>query len=358
MLSAGPKPEYLITRFFAQEPVVERRTRVPVWRLQRLLDEWRSAADLVIVRIDRVSAGLFLSPHYLALPQWISSWMKVPEDLQIYGRTNASARADIRRIRIKKFECHFSRETKDFDLFYEKFYQPYISARHGGLAVITPRWMLRHTFRQGGILWVNRAGERVAGMLVTVKGRQFASHVNGVLDARVDLMQDGALSALYVHAVLEARRRGCTEINMGGSLPSLHDGVLRYKSKWAEALHLSGGFVGANCVTLLGWNRMAGPVAEFLGRTSLIRHDEDGFAALWAFPHDQPLTAETLQQHYNQLKTRGLRRFDILLPGEVPAGFVCPREVRLIPWGAVNLNGPELLAACSPGETETPPQSP
>lgn len=348
LLSAGPGAEFITTHFFAQEPVVERRTRVPVWRLQRRLDEWRSAADLVAVRVDRVSARLFLGPHYLAVPQWISSWADVPEDLHAFARTHLSVQSDLRRIRIKNFESHLSRTREDFELFYAKFYQPYVSARHGGMACVSPRWMLRHTFRQGQILWVTRAGERQAGMLVTCAGAQFFSHVLGVLDAREDLRQAGALSALYVHSLQEARRRGCTEFNMGGSLPSLHDGVLRYKSKWAARLRLSGGFVGANTVTLLGWNRLEGPVAEFLGRTSLIHHDQDGFSALWVFPQDQPLTVETLHQHCTQLKTPGLRRFDIVLPGEVPEGFVCPAGVRLIPWSTVQHGGPELLAAAIP----------
>ena len=357
LLSAGPDSDFITPRFFAQQPVVERRTRVPVWRLQRLLDEWRSTADLVVVNIDRVSARLFLSPHYLAVPQWISSWMKVPEDLQAYARTHPSVRADIRRIRIKNFECQFSRKIEDFDLFYDQFYVPYVSARHGVMADITPRRMLLHVFRQGEILWITHQRQRVAGKIFIVKGPQLASYVNGLQDGRMDLLKEGAMSALYVHTLLEARRRGCTELNMGGSQPSLHDGVFRYKSKWAEGHRMSGGFVGANRVTLLGWKRMAGPVAEFLGHTSLIHHDQDGFSALWAFPHDQPLTAATLLQHYNNLKTRGLRRLDILLPGEEPAGFVCPPEVRLIPWGALNLDGPELLtsyAHATPSEVHTP----
>lgn len=330
LLSAGRRSAFIIDHFFAQEPTVVRRTRVPVWRLQRLLNEWRSAADLVDVEIDRVSARLFLDTRYLAVPQWIISWMKVPEDMQAFGRTHRNARADIRRIRIKNFECQWSREAKDFDLFYERYFRPYVTARHGGMTQVSPRWMMRLLFKQGMIQWVVHNGERLAGGLVTVKGTLFSKRVNGVLDGRMDLMREGVLSALYVHAMLEAHRLGCTELRMGGSLPSLHDGVFRYKSKWATGLRSHDGFISANCVTLLDWNRLEGPVAEFLSQTSLIHHDQDGYSALWVFPHDEPLTAETLQQHYIRLKTAGLRRFLILLPGAVPEGFVCPPEVRLI----------------------------
>jgi hypothetical protein len=330
LLSAGRRSAFIIGRFFAQEPTVVRRTRVPIWRLQRLLNEWRSAADLVEVGIDRVSARLFLSTQYLAVPQWVSSWMKVPEGLQAFGRTHHSAYGDIRRIRIKNFESQCSRKVEDFDLFDEKYFRPYIAARHGGLTRVAPRWMMRIMFKHGMIQWVVRNGERQAGEIITVKGTVLSRRVNGVLDGRMDLVKEGALSALYVHGLLEARRLGCTELNMGGSIPSLHDGVFRYKSKWASGLCSHDGFISANCVTLLGWNSLAGPVAEFLSQTSLIHHDQHGYSALWVFPHEEPLTAEALEQHYRQLKTPGLQRFRILLPAAAPEGFVCPPEVQLI----------------------------
>ena len=346
LLGAGPRSAFITGRFFAQEPTVVRRTRVPVWRLQRLLKEWRNDADLVDVEIDRVSARLFLNKPYIAVPQWITSWMEVPEDLRAFGRTHPNAQADIRRVRIKNFECQLSREAKDFDLFCEKFHRPYITARHGGMTLVSPRWMMQYVFRKGMIQWVSRKGEKLAGGIITIKGKELIKRVNGVLDGRVDLMRAGVLSALYVHAMQEAKRLGCTELNMGGSMPSLHDGVFRYKSKWATGLRPHDGFISANCVTLLDWNRLEGPVAEFLSLTSLIHHDQAGYSALWVFPHDQPLTAETLLQQYAKLKTAGLHRFDILLPGEVPAGFVCPANVRLIPLTAVGEGGPEQLKLC------------
>lgn len=346
MLSAGSPSAFIIGRFFAHEPTVVRRTRVPVWRLQRLLNEWRSAADLVDIEIDRVSARLFLGATYLVVPQWVTSWMKVPEDLREFGRTHRNARADLRRIRIKNFECHLSREAKDFDLFCERFHRPHVTARHGDMTMVSPQWMMRHVFRRGMIQWVSRKGEKLAGGIVTIKGKELIKRVNGVLDGRADLLKEGVLSALYVHAMQEAKRLGCTELNMGGSRPSLHDGVFRYKSKWSTGLRSHEGFISANCVTLLAWNRLAGPVAEFLSQTSLIHHDQDGYSALWVFPNDEPLTAKTLQQHHDRLDTAGLRRFDILLPGEVPEGFACPANVRLIPLTAVPEGGPEQLKLC------------
>ena len=97
MLSAGSPSAFSIGRFFAQEPTVVRRTRVPVWRLQRFVNECRAVADLLDIEIDRVSARLFLDTTYLAVPRWITNWMKVPEDLRALGHTHRNAKTDLRR---------------------------------------------------------------------------------------------------------------------------------------------------------------------------------------------------------------------------------------------------------------------
>lgn len=347
LLSAGVRPgnSYIKKHLFAAEPAVVRTARVPVWRLQRLLDEWRPGADLTVVGIDRVSSRLFLSPHYLAVPLWVNSWMEVPEDLRAFARKHHSCEADIRRVRIKNFEFQCSREEKDFELFYDRFYQPFISGRHGELAVVAPRWRAWLLFKSGMIHWVVRGGERLAGCIVVTRGKDYYSLIMGVIDGRIDLMREGVLSSLYVHSIQHARSLGCTRIQMGGSEPSPLDGVFRYKSKWATGLAKHDGFVSANCVTLLSWNRLEGPVADFFSRCPVFHHDLGGFSALWAFPSSEPLTAENLQRHYNQLKTHGLHYFYILLPGGVPADFVCPPEVHLIPFAVVNPGGPERLAA-------------
>ena len=346
LLSAGRRADFIVENFFAQEPLAERSRRVPIWRLKRLLDEWRAEADLVAVQIDRVSAWLFLRGPHLSVPLWVDSVMQLPADWQAFFRKHKSTQADIRHVRIRHFESHFSRDDADFDLFYERYYQPYLLLRHQARAEIVPRWRLRALFKQGMMIqWITQGGEKLAGALVQVDGRRFFSLVNGLRDGEPALLKEGALSSQYVHAIMEGRRLGCTELYLGGSQPSLHDGVFRYKKKWATGLAHHWGIVTGNLVTRLSWLRLAGPVAEFLSRTSVIHHDHAGYSALWAFPAELPLTVENLQLQYGLLKARGLHRFRILLPGGVPVGFVCPDDVCLIPMAAVQHGGPELLAA-------------
>lgn len=324
---------------FVGEPVVEKSARVPVWSLQRQLDQWQTAADLTVVGIDRISARLFLKKDYLAMPPLVSFWLAVPADSQAYLRQRSSVASDFRRVKKRGYASHLSTAAADFDLFYDHYFMPYILGRHTKNARLTPRWMLRLVFRSGALQWLTLNGERVAGDLVMKQGRDYHLVVTGLRDGRQDLLRQGAMASLYVHSLDHARQFGCSRILMGSSRAFLHDGLTRYKGKWMDGLTLDDGHITANHVLLLRWNRLAGPVADFLNQTGLIHHEQSGFSALWAFPSDLPLTAENLQQQCHALHLKGLHRFRILLPGQVPPGFVCPPEVRLIELAAAEQAG-------------------
>jgi Acetyltransferase (GNAT) domain len=345
LLAAGhPRwSQYVIKRLFSDEPRVEQAALVPVWHLQRHLEQRQKEADLTLVGLDSISARFFMPPHDLALPPLVSCWGHVPEKEQLCKGMNSNQKSDMDRVRREGFAGEFSSKAAEFDLFYTRYYKPYIQSRHGVDAQMSPRWMVRLMHRLGGILWVCRDGERLAGDIVVRQGRDIIPVVSGVLDARMDLVRQGVQAAVYVHMLQLAARWGCNRILLGGSRPSLHDGVLRYKSKWLSGLMPHDGHLSASHVILLRWSRLSAPVAEFLAHTSVIHHEQGGFSALWVFPNDLPLTALNLQRQYRALRLRGLHRFRILLPGPPPADFVCPPEVRLIQMDDVQGFSPRCI---------------
>jgi len=331
MLAAGmPRwAEQVGPYFFAEEPVVEKTTLVSVWALRRHLNHRQADADLTLVGIDRISARLFLGKDYLAMPPLIATWQSVPEN-QPRSSLRSSVASDLRRVKKQDFASHLSKAEGDFDLFYDQYHKPYILGRHTKEARLTPRWMLRLAFRFGAIQWLTLKGERVAADLVMKQGRDYHLVVTGVLDGRQDLLRQGALAALYIHSLDHARQLGCSRIILGSSRAFLHDGLTRYKGKWMDGFNQDDGHITANHVLLLRWNRLAGPVSDFLSSAGIIHHEQSGYSALWAFPSHLPLSAENLQKQYESLKMKGLHRFRILLLDKAPAGFVCPPEVRLI----------------------------
>ena len=341
LLAAGGTDwtSFVTGRFFAAEPVVVQTLHVPVWRLQKQVDEWQSRADLVVIGIDRLSARVFLRRDCLRVPQWVSAWMHVPQDEDAWEQQHSRTESEFRRVRKQGFESSLSKDAADFDVFYDQFYQPYLHSRHQVAAPMAPRWMLRLVFQLGGIQWETRHGVRVAADLVVREGRDYVPVVTGLQEGREDLRRQGALVALYAHALQHARMLGCTRILLGGSKPSLQDGVLRYKSKWLDGLCEHDGHLSGNHVMLLRWNQLAGPVAEFLSHTALIHHEKGGYSALWVFPAHLPLNAKTLSHELHELQVKGLQNFRILLPGKLPPGFRAPPEVHCLELAAAEGTG-------------------
>ncbi|MBB5030816.1 hypothetical protein [Prosthecobacter vanneervenii] len=342
---------HLIQRFFAVEPVEESCTLVPVWSLDRHLRTSQPEGDLTLISVNNLSARLFLNQaDALAVPPMISSYIHLPKDVATLLRGNRKLADDFRRVRQQGFASHISvGDVLEYDDFYSRFYRPYVITRHNELVQVAPRSMLRLVHRVGGIQWLTQRGERMGGGLVYRSGGDFHAIVNGLRQDKADeLLRHGALAAMYVFMLQQALEMGCTRVMLGGSRPSLHDGVLRYKSKWLTGLTRHDGYLSANHTLLLRWPRLSSPVADFLSHTSLIHHEPGGgYSALWAFPPDLPLTAENLQQQYRALRLRGLHRMRILLSAPPPADFVCPPEVRLIDLRAVP-QSPDLLLKLHP----------
>lgn len=333
---------YLTQRIFDGESAVESRGKVLLWRLPELLDRLQSCADLSVLCLDRHSAGLFFNQGWLRAPSWIASEMIVPADTQDLVRASGNAAEEWRAANKKGYTSTISREDSDFELFYDRFYTPYIRKRHGRLARLRSRRVLRRSFKRGLILWIWRDGERQAADIIQIRNKVMHRVVLGVLDGRMDLLRQRVLTAVYIHATRLAMEHGCTHIFLGGTRPSLHDGVFRYKRKWGVTVCEN---PRAYYDILLRWSRLEGAVADFLSHTSLIHRDHGRLSALWAYPHHLPLTAESLQAKIRAIHTPGLHRLRILLPGEAPAGFLCPPDVRLIQLASVAEDWPAFLQA-------------
>jgi hypothetical protein len=171
-----------------------------------------------------------------------------------------------------------SHAMEDFDYFYDRMYLPYTRARHDAEAVVTDRARLRRCFRQGGVMWVLRGEDRVAGLLFRVRGRTVDLIVLGTADGTRGPLADGALFALDLFLFEHARTLGCTVLDFGGSRPSPRDGLLAYKARWGTR-------IGATRATFydlgLWWPRWTPALRAFLAHTPLLVRQADGLAALW-----------------------------------------------------------------------------
>ena len=281
LLVAGHDPwvGYLPSRFFLGEPQRELVGNVSLRKLPALLDRRRVSADMTIVRADRLSAQKIFGKDYLAVPEWIGMRLAVPHDLDALVRGNRSIREDMRLVRRHKLQPLVTEGEERFDEFYDSMYLPFSRARHGANAIIRGRQYLRRCHRKGGILWVLQDNQPLAGVVFERNNDILDMQAIGILTAELPLKMRGVMAALYYYSIAHARQLGCAEVDFRAARPSLHDGLLRYKRKWGNALCDN---PNSYYDLLVRWNRVNGVVKDFLSHTGLIFRDEGRLSAIQA----------------------------------------------------------------------------
>ena len=275
-----PRIDYLPSRFFISMTSRESVGTVPVWALPGLLKRLARSVDVTIARVDRLSARVFFRKNGLVVPESVESWLAVPDDLGALVRANRSVKEDMRIVRRDGLTSEVSHDQHDWDVFYHTMYLPLMTRRHGEHAVIRNANQLRRAFRLGGIVWVRRGNERIAGGLF--------EHRNGVLRwvalgtpaGDVALMKQGALAALYYFEIKYAHDHRCTAIDFGGTPPILNDGLLLYKKKWGIRLVESR---STPYDFVIQWEKPNEHVYDCLARTPLVFRRDGGLAGVTAY---------------------------------------------------------------------------
>jgi len=298
LLIVGEEPwaQYLPRRFFAGEPTRQALGRIGMRALPDFLNQFRQSVDLTIARVDRLSGRRIFTKEYLAVPEWVGTRLVVPDDLDRHVRSGGSIRRDMTLVRRHGYQPVLSDGREDLDTFYDSFYMPFSHGRHGELTVVRAAQDLRRRVRRGGILWLQRDGRRVAGILFEVREHTVDLLALGTLAEDPELVKEGAIAALYYFVINMAQARGCRVVDFRGSRPTLSDGLLRYKSKWGACLYEK---TDSYHDLFVRWNRASDIVKEFLSRTPLIIRDEGGLSALVG---DEP-------SHPQMLWVEGLRRW-------------------------------------------------
>lgn len=313
MLVAGSlaRVGWLVDGCFAAPPAREPLGQVPAWRLARELRRQGAGADLVVARVARLSSrALGFDDDWLAVPDWVGMRIAAPFDLPAIAQRSHSAADDLRRARRAGFAPSFSRGAADLAEFHRDFYGPFMRIRHGDEAVVRSLWRLRRRFRHGGILWIRRGEERVAGALVDLRHGVLSVLAVGVAHGSVALVRESVLAAVYAAALDHARRSGCAEVDLRGSRPSPLDGLSRYKRKWGARFYDRADVV---TTTLVRWPRLTPAVAALLARMPLLYRDGDALSVLGVADRSDPASS------LRALRLPELRR-RILVARDPPGG--------------------------------------
>jgi hypothetical protein len=302
MLVAGEErwSRYLPDRFFGSGPR-ESRHLGSYWtsQLPRVLLRWRDAADITVARADRVTARLFPAAEYLRVPDWIRMVAPVPASNRDF--TASSVRSDMRVVKKYKLTWRVSHDADELATHLDRDYYPYTRLRHGDDSFAQPPQLMKNAFRKGGLLWVEREGVPIAGIVFEQEHAVFQMWTIACVGADEGLLRHGALVGVYLFSFECARSLGLTAVDMRGCRPCLHDPLFFFKRKYGAVVEDKPDTVYD---LLVRWKTATPAVMRFLAESPLIFRDGDGLSAI----HTDRVTPR------QKLLAPGLRRLVTLRP--------------------------------------------
>jgi hypothetical protein len=325
----GPEPWAgdLPRRMFRGAPQQSPAGEMPVWKADAAVSELAENADLVVVRVDTLSARLFFGPCYLRVPEWVDTILPVPDDIEALVRSNHSLREDMRIVRHNGLTATISRSDSDFDEFYSSMYLPFVRGRHGALAWPSNRESLFKCFRRGGLIWVTQAGERAAAILFERADDVLHLPAEGTRNGEVSMLKNGVVSALFYHAIRHAIECGCRIVDFGGCRPCVSDGVLRYKRKWGMEVRVR---PMNQFYTLVRWRRWNTGLATFLSDVPVLHENGRGLSAITSASLPQPGEQADVDRICHAMYFRGLEHITIVNEAGWAAGVTPPPSCVLV----------------------------
>jgi hypothetical protein len=264
--------------------------------------------DLIVARVARPLARMIFDRRFLRVPDLVDVWIDVRDRERVWRRMSKTIRQTARRLLAGGYAWSEAHDSAAFERFYDRYYLPFITARHDELAIARERPVLRRHFSHGGVMWVSKDDEEVAGLLYRVDGRVLSLLVLGTLDGSLEARRQGLLDAIKLLAIEFALGRGLEWVDLGGCMPSPRDGSLANKRAWGGGLRERR---DSHHDLLVRWPRFTPRVARLLADAPMFVRDQEGLAALAAVPTGEPRLASQLWQ---QWRMPGLERLHVVAP--------------------------------------------
>ena len=309
LIGDRPSTRYFVNRFFDVCAEETDLGVMPVARLISKMNRYCDESDLVVGRIASPFSRTLARLGACSAPLMVQPKLRLPLTEVRAAEIRKRQRDNIRKIRKNELSYRISTDPSDFDYFVDRVYLPFVKRRFQDLAGIMPRAKMLRRFRDGGIMWIMRDGERVAGELFARRGHRLKSVSSGTFEGREDLVEAGALSATYHFMTEWASAQNFTLLDWGGCDPTLASGVLATKKRWGAELYCD---PFQRFEILFAWKRFGPAIRSFLNRTPLIVRHGKGLVGLSATPTEDPPSREDLESLANRHWMPGLAGFYIV----------------------------------------------
>lgn len=297
--------DYLLQRFLS-DGINYKTLRNASWRKVSENLPNNNFANITIVRYTRKTELKSVLGEAWRIPDAVASVVDL-RNVADDPPDQRGNRDNIRRIRKHDLYATISHNPRAFDYFYQNAYLPYIDARFGNFGRPHLRARLARCFKNGGLLCVERKGDRKAAVLYSISGNIVKSHVIAPFPEHHDAASLGAVSATVKFLIDFAIQEECASVHLGNSRPNLLDGVLVHKKHWGARLVDE---PEANAELQMSWPAFTPDIADWLNKTPLIIRDSTGLLALTTLPANA--TASEARGHLIRLSSPGLERIVVI----------------------------------------------
>jgi hypothetical protein len=229
---------YILRLISLDELKVTKEGMTYIWNNRQKIESLQNNVDLILAEVNPFFARKAREQGLLLVPEWVGSIMKTPSSMKEFiTNGTGSLKENIRKVRKYRYSYEVSKDPEKLKFFYHRMYVPYISRRYSYLPYLYNFPSVKKLFNQGGILFVKRNEEFVAGLVLVFKDRVLRSAMSGIKDGDYKDLKKGALCALKYFTLQWAIEQNFTDIDFGLSRPFLLDGVLRFKRDWRLTLN-------------------------------------------------------------------------------------------------------------------------
>jgi hypothetical protein len=305
----GHASSSFLSQIYNTKPEMSKRGKIPLWKIPSL---YITKTNGIIIEADNFYATFLSKRGFFAIPEWVLFTMDISNPVdEIMNDLKKRHEGNFRKIKRNQYTFEAVRDIDKLRLFYFDMYLPYIKERFGKSSQVTSLGRMEDLLQRGTILLAKRGIEYVSGALITVSVTEkvpIFSYV-GVKDGMKEYVTDGAISALYLHAILWAKERGYTLVDCGHSRPLLNDGLLFYKKRWGMRIQKS----TRNHRSLYLHIGDPNPcLSEFLTDNLLITYEGDSLKGLLFKQSDESLTSQRIEAIKKKYAMPGLEGFKVV----------------------------------------------
>jgi hypothetical protein len=311
---------YFIERFYGRYPEPRVSGRTVVGPSPRYVSMPHVECDLKLVEINRLYVRRYREAGYFAIPEWVEFGRKVVQNEDArYAGARKSLRTDLRAIRESSYRVVISNALKDLDLFYDRMYLPYISARFGEGTIAKSRASLRKDLQAGFLMLLRQNEDLVAGALVKVDGPNVHLTTLGVLDGSPDLLRSHVSGTIDYHLHVWAAEHRKRHINVGHTRPFFDDGVFFNKRKWQMSVMPDRDGVMNMALKWIGEESL---LIDVLSDCPFVYQGEAGLGFLCAHVVGHKIDAHEARKILQRYWTEGLASLIAVCPGGVCEGVI------------------------------------